>query len=79
MCEGGGNCLKYLRRGWNRKEGRGNKDFKKGGGGKLDEGVEALRTGRGGNGTSLRTMVKYMRDIRVLVHLPYMSVHGIFP
>ena len=30
MCEGGGNCLKYLRRRWNRKEGRGNKDFKKG-------------------------------------------------
>ena len=31
MREGGGNCLKYLKRGWNRKEGRGNKDFKKGG------------------------------------------------
>ena len=28
--EGVGNCLKYLKRGWNRKEGRGNKDFKKG-------------------------------------------------
>ena len=27
---GVGNCLKYLKRGWNRKEGRGNKDFKKG-------------------------------------------------
>ena len=27
--EGGGNCLKYLKRGWNRKEGRGNKNFKK--------------------------------------------------
>ena len=26
---GGGNCLKYLKRRWNRKEGRGNKDFKK--------------------------------------------------
>ena len=31
MCEGGENCLKYLKRGWNRKEGRGNKGFKKGG------------------------------------------------
>ena len=31
LCEGGGNCLKYLKRGWNRKEGRENKDFKKGG------------------------------------------------
>ena len=29
--EGRGNCLKYLKSGWNRKEGRGNKDFKKGG------------------------------------------------
>ena len=26
------NCLKYLKRGWNRKEGRENKYFKKGGG-----------------------------------------------
>ena len=25
-----GDCLKYLKRGWNKKEGRGNKDFKKG-------------------------------------------------
>ena len=30
MLEDGGNCLKYLIRRWNRKEGRGNKDFKKG-------------------------------------------------
>ena len=27
----GGDCLKYLKRGWNRKEGCGNKGFKKGG------------------------------------------------
>ena len=27
---GGGDCLKYLKRGWNRKEGKANKDFKKG-------------------------------------------------
>ena len=26
---GGGNCAKYLQRGRNRKDGRGNKDFKK--------------------------------------------------
>ena len=31
LCEGGGNSLKYLKRGWNRKEGMKNKDFKKGG------------------------------------------------
>ena len=30
MREVGGNCLKYLKSGWNRKEGRPNKDFKKG-------------------------------------------------
>ena len=30
MLADGGNCLKYLIRRWNRKEGRGNKDFKKG-------------------------------------------------
>ena len=30
MHEVGGNCLKYLKRGWNKEEGRGNKDFKKG-------------------------------------------------
>ena len=24
-----GDCLKYLQKGWNREEGRGNKDFKK--------------------------------------------------
>ena len=37
-CEGG-DCLKYLKRGWNKKEGKGNKDFKKGG--KLEQGVGA--------------------------------------
>ena len=29
LSEGGEKCLKYLKKGWNRKEGRGNKDFKK--------------------------------------------------
>ena len=52
--EGGGNCLKYLERGWNRKEGRGNKDLKKGGGGKLGQGVGALKGG--GDGTPLPIM-----------------------
>ena len=31
MHEGEGICLKYLKKGWNRKEGRGHKDFKKDG------------------------------------------------
>ena len=30
--EGGANCLKYLKRGWNRKEGTRHKDFKREGG-----------------------------------------------
>ena len=30
--KGGGNFLKYLKRGWNRKEGSGNKDFQRKGG-----------------------------------------------
>ena len=38
--------MKYLKRGWNRKEGRGNKDFKKVGG-KLGQGVGALERGGG--------------------------------
>ena len=42
--EGGGNCLKYLIRGWNRKEGRGNKDFQKERG-KLGQGVSSLKGG----------------------------------
>ena len=56
-----GNCLIYLKRGWKRKEGRGNKDFKredKGGEGgvKLGQGVGALKKGGWRGGTPLRTM-----------------------
>ena len=46
--EGGENCLKYIKRGWNRKEERGNKDLKKGGeqaglrGGCLEKGEGGL-------------------------------------
>ena len=42
----GGNCLKYLKRGWNRTEGRRQKDFKKGG--RLGQGVGALKMVGGG-------------------------------
>ena len=44
---GWGNCLKYLKRGWKGKKGRGNKDFKKGED-KLGQGVGALKSGGGG-------------------------------
>ena len=51
--EGGGNCLKYLKRGWNRKGGRRHKDFKKGGqAGSMEQ---CLKEG-GGDGIPLRTM-----------------------
>ena len=44
LCEGGGNCLKYLKRRWNKKEGRENKDFKKARC-KRDQGVGDLKRG----------------------------------
>ena len=77
MHEGGGSCLKYLKRGWNKEEGRGNKDFKKGG--KLGQGVGALK--ERGDGAPLRTMITLIiiciragctssaGDIRLLVSL----------
>ena len=60
--DGGGNCLKYLQRGCNRKEERGNKHLKKwGGGGKLGQGVGALKMGGWGGeqaGTGTPSKVK---------------------
>ena len=54
MCEDGGNCLKYLKRGWNRKEWRGNKDFKEGASWSR---AGCLKMGGGGGaGTPLQTM-----------------------
>ena len=47
--------LKYLKRGWNRKEGRGNKDFIKGG--QTGSNGECLEKRRAG--TLLRTMAWY--------------------
>ena len=43
LSEGVGNCLKYLKRQWSRKERRGNKDFKKGGGESSIKGWDPLR------------------------------------
>ena len=61
----GEDCLKYLKRGWNRKEGKGNKDLKKGG--QLGQGVGALKMGRGA-GTLLQTIfvcVKHIEDVKM--------------
>ena len=58
MREGGRNCLKFLKTGWNRKEGTGNKDFKRGD--ELDQGVEgALKRGVG---PFLRSMVYRVQE-----------------
>ena len=51
--EGGGSCLKYLKRGWNGTEGRGHKDFKKRG---EQAGSRFGCLKKGGTGTPLRTM-----------------------
>ena len=49
MHEGGGNCLKYLKRGWNRTEqGGGDTKIKTKRGGKLGQGLGALKRGEGG-------------------------------
>ena len=58
MCEGGEKCLKYLKRGWNRKEGRGNKDFKKGEQAGSRGGCLKKEEGGGGEaGAPLQTML----------------------
>ena len=55
MREGGGNCLKYLKRGWNRTEGRGHKDYKKEGQAGSRGGC-LKKVGGGGARTPSRTM-----------------------
>ena len=50
------NCVKCLKRGWKRKEGRGNKNFKKGMG-QAGSGSRCLKKKEGGGtGTPLQTM-----------------------
>ena len=73
MAEGGcvrvgGDCLKYLKMGWNRKEVRGNNDFKMGG--KLGQGVGALKRG---TGIPLRTMASVGLDNFNLILCPYFN------
>ena len=57
MHDGRGNSLKYLKRGWNRTEGRGHKDFKKVEGQAGSRGG-CLKNGGGGEaGTPIQTVV----------------------
>ena len=54
----GGDCLKDLKRRWNRNEGRGHKDFKKGGQAGSSGGcLKNERGGGGGAGAPLQTMI----------------------
>ena len=70
MREGGGNCLKYLKRGWNRKEGRENKDLKNEGqamsrGGCLNEGRGTgipLQTKGSGHGSYILCSFKFVQE-----------------
>ena len=60
MHEGGRNCVKFLKKGGRgRKEGRGNKKFKKRGG-KLGQGVGALKRG---TETPLRTVYRDVQKV----------------
>ena len=60
LCEGWGNCLKYLKMGWNRKEGRGSKDLKREGGIGSKDGCLKKK----GAGTPLQTMVAFIQLMR---------------
>ena len=53
MCEGGEDCLKYLKRGWNRKKGRRNE----GKGESWVIGVGVLNGGGGGSGNPFQTII----------------------
>ena len=64
----GWNCLKYLKKGWNRKEGRQNKNLKKGVC-KLGQGVGALKWGK------LEPPYKLWSGVDEIVH-PYSSTYG---
>ena len=55
MREGGGNSLKYLKRGWSRKEEWENKEFKKRG--QAGSRVGCLKRGGGGGGNPLTNYV----------------------
>ena len=59
--EVGRNCVKFLKRGWNRTEGMGHKDFSKGG--ELGQGIDVSKRGRGGTGTPLQTMYHTMEHL----------------
>ena len=66
-------CLKYLKREWNRKEGRGNKDFKKGGGQAGSRGG-CLKTREAG--TPLQTVMEKYKKVTQKINLKYQLQRG---
>ena len=60
LCEIEWNCLKCVKTGWNRTDGKGNKNFKNKGRGKLGQEVDALKRGAG---TLLQTMLMSFRRL----------------
>ena len=73
LCEGGGNYLKYLKRGWNGTEGKDTKILKREG--KLVQGVGALK--RGGwnpltnyDGVLMFSVVVHRSEVCVVEHIP---------
>lgn len=59
MCEGGGNYLKGLKRGWNRTESKGHKDFLKRAG-NLGQGVGALKRGPGTHLQTVTSKIEFL-------------------
>ena len=70
MREGGGNYVKYLISGWNRKERRGNKKFKKGS--NLDQVVGALKRGGGGLEPPYKQWLLQFAETYVLLETDFM-------
>ena len=68
MCESRGNCLKYLKRRWNRKDMRGNRDFKKG---RVQAGSRGVDLKRGGGRNPLKNYANFEQTSYV-VHVSYM-------
>ena len=82
MREHEGNCVKYLKKGWNRKEGRGNKNFKKRGqagsrGGCLKS-LKTMGVGVGGVGGGFQGKVKYLNNCTEVCRLKKCNISQLF-
>ena len=71
----GANCLKYLKRGWNRKEGRGNKDLKRGQAGSRGG---CLKRGEAGTPLRILSVFQTNRIKRIFWNILQNSLENIF-